>query len=202
MTITTRRAGAIVAAALIVTVITQIVYFTVLAETGIVEGWPLRSALWTIEVLAFALMAVAALAAMARDADRSLIWSALAVSAFINVIQAGIGLSMFLPAMQAGEAFAPLMGTLVAGAFLFYFLAKLLIGLAAMGFGLILFRDARASVKAFGALTVVAGLAAAAANLAALPQGTALILAGGATGTLAALVTGIAAFVITRGEED
>lgn len=202
MTITTRRAGAIVAAALIVTVITQIVYFTVLAEVGIVEGWPLRSTLWTIEVLAFTLMAVAALAAMARDADRSLIWSALAVSAFINVIQAGIGLSMFLPATQAGEAFAPLMGTLVAGAFFFYFLAKLLIGLAAMGFGLILFRDARASVKAFGALTMVAGLAAAAANIAALPQGTALIFIAGATGTLAALVTGIATFVITRHAKD
>ncbi len=199
MDIATNRAGMLVAATLVVTVITQIIYIVALSDIGIVEGWPLRSTLWTIEVLAFTLMAVAALAAAMRDAPRALVWSALAVAALLNVLQAGFGLSMFLPLTEAGEDFAPVMGTIVAGAFLFYFLAKVLIGLAGVGLGLALFR-ANGIAKIVGVLSIGVGAIAAAVNIFAIPQGMTYTFPAGATGTAAALLTGIAVWMVARRE--
>ena len=198
MNITTRRTGALIAVAFIITIITQLIYVTALDGVGIVEGWPLRSTLWTIELFAFVIIAVAAFAAMVRDTGRAFIWSALAISGLLNIIQGGIGLSMFLPATEAGEQFAPIMGTIVAGAFLFFFLAKALVGLAGIGLGFALLTNGSAPGKIVGALSIVAGLAAAAVNMVAIPQGMTFAFAGGATGTVAALTTAIALWMVTR----
>jgi len=195
---TTRRAGALIAATLLLTVITQVIYVAALNGVGIVEGWPLRSTLWTAEVVAFTVMAVAALGGLARDPVRPFLWSALAVSALVNAIQAGVGLSLFLPLTEAGENFAPVMGATVAGAFLFYFLAKLVLGLAAILLGLELFREGSIVEKIAGALSLLTGLAAALLNLAALRQSLDLTFAAGATGTAAALFTAIALLLVMR----
>lgn len=193
-----RRAGAAISIAFLITVITQITYVSALDGVGIAEGWPLRSALWTIELLAAAIVAVAALGLMVRDAGRVFIWSALAVSGLLNMLQGGFGLSMFLPLAEAGESFAPVMGSIVAGAFLFFFLAKALIGVAAIGLGLSLFGVSGMAGKIVGALSIAAGLAAAAVNLFAIPQGMAFVFPAGAAGTVAALAAGIAVWMATR----
>lgn len=194
----TRRAGEVIAAAFFITIVTQIVYVTMLGGVGIVEGWPLRSTLWTIELFAFVAIAVAALVLMVRDAPRAFIWAALAVSGLLNIVQAGIGLSMFLPITEAGEQFAPVMSTIVAGAFLFYFLAKALLGLAGIGLGIVLFSGAAKRAKAVGVLSIVAGLIAVAANIFAIPQGMTWVFEAGAAGTIAALTAGIAVWMVTR----
>lgn len=184
-----------VALTMLITVASQMLYISTLAGVGIVEGWPLRSSIWTVETVAFTIMAVAALSAMVEDSSRRVIWAALALSAVFNAIQAGIGLSMFLPATEAGESFAPLMQTILLGAFLFYFLAKVLIGIAGVGLGISLWREGNGGAKAAGILALITGLVAAAVNIAALPQGMALVQIAGATGTLATLFAAIAAWM-------
>lgn len=195
---TTKNAAYIVAVGLIATVITQLLYVGMLENVGIVEGWPLRSTLWTIEVVAFAGVSAAALVGLARDSERSFVWALIGVSALFNALEAGVGLSMFLPATEAGESFAPLMRTLLMGAFLFYFLAKLLLGAAAILLGATLFRNAALLARIVGGLALISGVAAVLTNLAALPQGMALVFEAGATGTAAALFTALALWMTAK----
>ncbi|QLC23801.1 hypothetical protein HFP57_01295 [Parasphingopyxis algicola] len=214
MDTTTRRTGILIAAALILTVITQIAYMMMLGgpqaadpNVGVTnadvaryftERWAEIATVWTIELAAFAVIAVAALVAMVRGAPAPAAWAALLFSGVFNVIQVGIGLSMFRPAALAGEALAPVFSVVVGGAFLFYFLAKVLLALAGIGFGLLLFAREKASAKVVGALSILVGLVAAALNILAIPQGMALVFEAGAAGTAAALTTAIAVWLVTR----
>lgn len=190
-----------VAASLLLTVILQIAYLAALADVGIVEGWPLRSAIWTIELLLFSIIAVTAFVALIRANQMQLAWSAIAMFGLVNVIQAGIGLSMFLPATEAGDDFAPLMETVLAGAFVFYFLAKVLIGFATISFGLLLLKGQTGLSKAVGAISSLAGLAALGLNIAALPTALTLVIPAGASGTLATLLLGLILWFNTGGDE-
>lgn len=216
MDFTTRRAGMLIAIAFIVTIVTQIVYMMTLGgpqasdpAVGVTNAdvvsyftdrWTEIATIWTIELAAFAAIAVAALVAMVRGAAAPSAWAALAFSGLFNVIQVGIGLSMFQPAATAGEALAPIFSTIVAGAFIFYFLAKVLIGLAGIGFGFALVAQGSTAIKAAGLLSVVVGLGAAAINILAIPQGMAMVFMAGAAGTAAALTTGVAAWLVTRAQ--
>ncbi len=191
----------IVAASLLLTVVSQIVYMAALSDVGIVEGWPLRSTIWTIELLLFSIIAATGFASLARTSQLHLAWSAIAIFGLINIVQAGIGLSMFLPATEAGEDFAALWDTVLAGAFVFFFLAKVFIGFAAMAFGLRLFRGQTSLIKGIGIVTGIAGFAAIVLNIAALPQGLAFVLPGGASGTLATLLLAVAIWLNTRSEQ-
>ena len=188
----------IVAISLLLTVVSQVAYMAALSDVGIVEGWPVRSAIWTIELLLFSIIAAAGFIGLIRTSKSQLIWSAIAMSGLINIIQAGIGLSMFLPATEAGEDFAPLMETVLAGAFVFYFLAKVFIGFAAMACGLLIFRRGTVLFKVTGVLTGVSGLSALGLNIAALPQGLALVLPAGASGTIATLFLAITLWLESR----
>jgi hypothetical protein len=190
-----------IAITLMITVITQILYVALLAEVGIVEGWPLRSSIWTVETVAFTVLSVAGLAALVSDARHRLVWAALTLSGLFNAIQAGIGLSMFLPATEGAGAESPLFTTILAGAFLFFFLAKALIGMAGIGLGISLLRggdvgSGGGAAKAIGGLAIVTGAVGAAANIIAMPLGMELVFAAGATGTLATLFTAIAAWMV------
>ena len=185
-----------VAITLLITVITQILYVALLAEVGIVEGWPLRSSIWTVETVTFAVLSVAGLAALVSDARHHLVWAALALSGIFNALQAGIGLSMFLPATEQAGSDSALMSTILAGAFLFFFLAKALIGMAGIGLGLSLVRSGGGAAKAVGGLAILTGAIGAAANIIAMPLGMDLVFAAGAAGTLATLFTAIAAWMI------
>ncbi|MEM8696694.1 MAG: hypothetical protein AAGE05_11795 [Pseudomonadota bacterium] len=214
MDFTTRRAGALIAAALILSIVTQIFYMMTLGgpqasdpAVGVTnadivyyftERWAEVATVWTIELAAFAIIAVGALVVAVRSTTAQTAWAALAFSGLFNVIQVGIGLSMFKPAAMAGEALAPMFSTIVAGAFLFFFLAKVLIGLAGIGLGLALVSGANGIAKAVGVISILVGLAAAAMNIFAIPQGMAMVFEAGAAGTAAALTTGIAAWMVTR----
>lgn len=203
-----KNAGLLTGGALILSVVTQVFYMATLggadefthaaysayfAERGGEVG-----TVWMIELAAFTLMTVAGLAALARGAAMPAAWAALALSGVFNVIQVSMGLSLFPGVIAAGEDFFPLFGMIVAAAFFFYFLAKVLIGLAVIGFGLLLLRDTGIAAKIVGGLSVLSGLAAAIANILALPQEMALVFPAGATGTAAALFGGIALVMISR----
>jgi len=211
---TVKRAGTIIAIALILSIATQIFYMATLGgpqpsdpAAGVTHAdviayftdrWNEIATVWMIELAAFALIAIGALVAMTRGAAAPWAWGALSLAGLFNLVQLAFGLAMFRPASTADEALAPIATTFVGGAFFFYFLAKALIGLAGIGFGLALWRGASPMTKIVAILSVVVGAAAAAANIATLPQGTALIFPAGATGTAAALFTGLAAMLVTR----
>ena len=198
---TTRPIAIFVSALLILTVISQLVYTATLSGVGIVEGWPLRSTIWTAELLIFTAIAIASLVGLIRSPNLQLGWAALVVAGLMNMIQSGIGLSMFLPASQAGEEFAPLMGTVLAGSFLFYYLAKVVMGLAAILFGLSLFRGVDTVGRALGLVSLITGLVAIVLNIAAVRMGLGAVPLAGASGAIATFFTGCAVWYSARGVE-
>ncbi|WP_321324698.1 hypothetical protein [uncultured Parasphingorhabdus sp.] len=170
---------------LLLSVATQLLYIVTLKGVGIVEGWPLRSTIWTTEILLFTGITIASLAALVRSLSMQWGWAALAVAGMINIVQSGIGLSMFLPAAKAGPEFAPLMGTLLAGSFLFYNLAKAIIGLTAFLFGLTLFGSDKTKVRLVGLIAMAAGAIATILNIAAVYLGLGAVPLAGASGAIA-----------------
>lgn len=214
----TRRAGLIVAGTLIASVVTQAAYMLTLggptasdpsvgttnADRALyfTERWPTIATIWTVELAAFLLMAVAALVALGRGVALRPAWAALALAGVFNALQVGIGLSMFRPAVTAGDALEPLFTTVLGGAFFFYFVAKALIGLASVGAGLILLRAPGGAAKAVGVVAGLIGLAAAVLNIAAVAIGRSLTFPAGASGTAAALTAGLALAMIVARELD
>ncbi|WP_430429743.1 thiamine biosynthesis protein ThiC [Parasphingorhabdus sp.] len=198
---TSRHIGTFVSAVLLLTVISQIIYVATLSGVGIVEGWPLRSTIWTIELLLFTAIAIASFVGLVRSSEMQLGWSALAVAGLINMVQSGIGLSMFLPAAKAGEELAPLMGTVVAGSFLFYYLAKVVLGLAAVFFGLWLFRNVKGLGQIAGVVSLIAGMIAIALNVAAMRLGLGAVPLAGASGAIATFAAGCALWWSSRQAE-
>lgn len=194
----THRIATFVAIALLLTVISQITYVMTLSGIGIVEGWPLRSTIWTAELLLFTGIAIASLPAMVRSESMQLGWSAIAVAGFTNMIQSGIGLSMFLPATSAGEEFAPIMSTVLAGSFLFYYLAKVVLGLAALLFGLALFRSENTIGRMIGLASMIAGAIAIALNIAAVRLGLGAVPLAGTSGAIATFFAGCAIWYSAR----
>lgn len=191
----TRQITISVSAMLLLTVISQLVYTATLSGVGIIDGWPLRSTIWTVELLLFAGIAIASLAGLVRSADRPWGWAALVVAGLTNMVQSGIGLSMFLPATEAGPEFAPLMSTVLAGSFLFYFLAKVILGLSAMLIGLSLFRTAGTFGRAVGLVSLIAGLIAIVLNVAAVRMGLGAVPLAGASGAIATFFVSCALWV-------
>ena len=198
MPITTRQISISVSAMLLLTVISQLVYAATLSGVGLVEGWPLRSAIWTTELLLFCSIAIASLVGLTRSTDMQWGWSALVVAGFINMIQSGIGLSMFLPATEAGPEFAPLMSTVLAGSFLFYFLAKVVLGLTAILFGASLFRKDNMVGRTLGLVSVIAGVIAIALNVAAVRMGLGAVPLAGLSGATATFFAGCAIWFSAR----
>lgn len=195
---TTRPIATFVSVVLLLTVMSQILYTVTLSGVGIIDGWPLRSTIWTIELLMFAAIAIASLVGLVRSSDMQLGWSALVVAGLINMVQSGIGLSMFLPATKAGEEFAPLMGTVLAGSFLFYYLAKAILGLAAVFFGLSLFRNGESIGRIVGLVSLIAGVIAIAMNIAAVRLGLGAVPLAGASGAIATFFAGCAIWYSAR----
>ncbi|QTD56508.1 hypothetical protein [Parasphingorhabdus cellanae] len=189
---TTRPIAIFVSTLLILTVISQLVYTATLSGVGIIEGWPLRSTIWTAEILLFSAIAITSLVGLVRSSDMQLGWSALMVAGLMNMVQSGIGLSMFLPATNAGEEFAPLMGTVLAGSFLFYYLAKVVLGLTAVFFGLALFRGIDTIGRALGLVSLITGLIAIVLNIAAVRSGLGAVPLAGASGAIATFFAGCA----------
>lgn len=179
-----KRSTTIVALALLATVLTQVLYVTVLGDAGLVEGWGMRSALWTTETIAFALAAVAALVALVSGGMLRTTFAGIAVASLFNAIQAGIGLGTFLPLGEAGDTQGPVLGAMLGFAFLFYFLAKSILGLAAIAVGRLLLTGSTGH-KVLGGLAILAGLAAFVLNGWATLGGQGMTMPAGAAGTVA-----------------
>ncbi len=92
-------------------------------------------------------------------------WAALTASAVLNVVQASIGSTLFGPFQAAAgqaDALGPVAGGIVAFAFMIYYAAKLLIGVAAFEFGA---ARRKAGSTALGTLTAIVGLIAIVTNV-------------------------------------
>ncbi len=194
----TRTVATIVSVMLLLTVASQLLYIATLRDVGLIEGWPLRSTIWTTELVLFTAIAIASLVGLVRSPDMPWGWSALVVGGLINMLQSGFGLSMFLPASKAGADFAPLMGTVVAGSFLFYFLAKAILGLAALIFGLSLFRKDKTIGRVVGLVSAIAGVIAIGMNITAVRMGLGAVPLAGASGTIATFFAGCAVWFSAR----
>lgn len=197
----TRNIAISIAIMLLLTVASQLLYTATLSGVGLVEGWPLRSSIWTAEILLFTGIAIASIVGLVRSTEMQLGWAALFVAGLINMVQSGIGLSMFIPATNAGEDFAPLMGTVLAGSFLFYNLAKAILGVAALVFGLQLFRTNKSVGRVIGLLSVIAGVIAIALNVAAVHLGLGKVSLAGASGAIATFFAGVTLWLTVRDDE-
>jgi len=161
MEFTEKRTLKILAALLLLAAIIQPIYTLLYQAAPEVN----RQILWRLEALIFVLMAAFAGAAMVTSDKRyALGFSAIAFSTALNVTQVGIGLLQFGPfraASQASEALGPVAFSVVALSFFLYNAAKVLLGLAAIVFGLALKKDGN---SVLGLLAVITGVVALVAN--------------------------------------
>lgn len=214
MDIAASRAAKLVVFSLIATVVLQLVYMASLGgPTPLEEGAPLTNAdviryfdqrgseitaVWSTEAFAFLIIAVGSFFVASRGLKNSLAWVALGLAGVFNTMQIGIGLSMFEPAARAGGDDSGLFFLFVSGAFFFYYVAKVMIGLAGIAVGLQLLKGATTGAKVLGGITVLLGLGAAVTNGAAMALGNPVLLIAGAVGTLATLFVAIAAGKASR----
>ena len=123
-----------------------------------------RTFLWGLEGLLFVLLAAFAGSALVRARRFTLGFSALAFAATLNVVQVGVGLTQFAPFRAAADAHPELGGvaaSVVAFSFFGYNAAKILLGLAALEFGL---GKLKAGGMLLGGLTALVGALAFVAN--------------------------------------
>lgn len=160
MEFTTKRTIQIAAYLLLAIALTQALY-TGLSAAGISVP---RSMIWGLESLFFTFLAAIAGGAMAQTQSYHVGWSAIGISAVLNVVQVSIGLTMFGPFFEAAgqvEGMAPAAGAVVAYAFMIYYAAKLLLGFAALIFGL---AKLNAGSRVLGGLTALVGVFAMLSN--------------------------------------
>ena len=172
---------------LLLAVATQVLY-TVLyvAAKEVPRIW-----LWGVEGLIFVLLAAIAGAALVMAKRYALGYSAIFVSAILNVVQVGIGLTQFVPfreAAQAAEALAPAAGSVVALSFFIYNAAKVLLGIASVVFGIAV---VRAGSKWLGRLTALVGATAFASNAIVMMFGRIEAIPSGASGVIATLLLAV-----------
>lgn len=123
-----------------------------------------RQLLWGLEGVLFTVLVAFAGAAMVQAKNLHVGWAAVAFSAVLNVVQVSIGLTMFGPFREAAsqnESLGVVAGAVVALSFMIYFAAKLLLGLAALIFGL---ASLNAGGKTLGGLTAAVGVVAMLSN--------------------------------------
>ena len=188
MDFTAQRAATLSAILLIVTVITQIIYFAI--SSG--GGTPPRMIIWTAEAVAFLRISTFALVALAKHASNAAVWAAIAVGGILNVVQVGMGLAMFGPLKEAGEAMAPAFDSVLAGAFFLYFAGKFMFGFAGVLIGKNMASGPSGMIKGIGVLTAMAGVAAIVTNLRGMAIGMDAVFQAGAAGTVATLLLALA----------
>ena len=160
MELSHNRTVTIVALLLLLAAISQPVY------TALYIGAPEidRTILWGLEGLLFVLLAAFGGSALVMAKRYTLGFSAIAFAAVLNVVQVGVGLTQFGPFGTAAEANPELAGvamSVVAFSFFGYNAAKILLGLAAVDFGM---AKMKTGGRALGGLTVLVGAVAFVAN--------------------------------------
>ena len=150
-----------IAVLLLLSAITQPIY------TALYLGAPdvaSRDALWGLEGLVFVFLTAFAGSALVMAKRYTLGFSAIAFSAVLNVIQVGVGYTLFKPFGQAAQANAELGAvsfSVVLFGFFIYNAAKILLGMAAVVFGMATSNQGR---KALGGITTIVGAVAIIAN--------------------------------------
>ncbi|MBX7457658.1 hypothetical protein K3152_05310 [Qipengyuania sp. 1NDH17] len=180
------------AAVLLITVASQVFYITVVSGSA---NEALRPLTWFTELFAFTASAVFALALATRRPSQGVIWATIAIAGLVNIIQVGMGLSMFGPAMEASDAVPQLFAAVLAGAFFFYFLAKLLLGVAAILLGLHAVLSSGTLAKGAGGIAVLAGASSVILALLAMVDAESWRFAAGAAGTAATAFVGLLLFL-------
>jgi len=161
-----------------------------------------RKWLWGLEGLLFVLLAAFAGAAMSDSKRHTLVFSAIAFSAVLNVIQVGVGLTQFGVFNEASKVVPELKSagfSVVAFSFFGYNAAKILLGLAAVVIGL---SKMGSGSKALGGITVLVGIVAFLANtgvmMFGLRNGFIPRPLAGASGVLATLLLAVCLFTNNR----
>ena len=150
--------------------------------------------LWGIEGVVFVLLAAIAGAALVQAKNYSLGFSAIMVSAILNLIQVSIGLTQFgafREAAQNIEGIAPAAGGVVAFSFFIYNGAKVLLGLSAIVFGTAVLQSGS---KLLGRLTILVGAIALSANAIVMVMGRIQAIPSGASGVVATLFLAICVY--------
>ncbi|WP_413402068.1 thiamine biosynthesis protein ThiC [Pseudoalteromonas sp. KJ71-7] len=197
MEFTNKRTILISASLLLVLAISQAI-FSALYSAEISFS---RQFAWGLEALVFTLLVAFAGSAMVQAKNAQLGWSAITFSAVLNIVQVSIGLTLFSTfGKVAGsvEGAQPLINGVVALSFMIYYAAKVLLGLAALVFGLSYIAKGG---KALGGLTAFVGVVAMLANAILitfgrdgfLPSGVA-----GASGMIATLLLAICLISLNR----
>lgn len=176
------RSAGVVAIALLVTVASQIFYISIVSGS---DNQLLRPLTWFVELFAFAIVAIGAQAVSLAHSVQRFAWIVIAMSGTLNLLQVAMGLSMFGPAQEASESTPELFATVLAGAFFLYFFAKVLVGYAAIVFGLAIFRAGSGVTRYVGPITGFAGIVAMVLNLLAMIDAEVWTFAAGAAGTAA-----------------
>ncbi len=183
----TRHAAQLIAAALLVAAITQLVYVILGGGGNAHIAYPI----WRIETLSALIVALFSFVIIKRNA---LVGGCLAVAGVFNVIQTGMGLTMFYQLGYGGETppndvFFPVLRM----SFFLYFAAKAATGVAAITLGMELWQTADGGVwRNVGLLVGLAGLGALLLNVAAMMLGLGVVPFAGALGALAAVFTALA----------
>lgn len=160
MELTQSRTVKILATLLLLTALSQPVYTALYLGAPEVD----RQFLWGLEGLLFVLLAAFAGSALVMAKRYTLGFSAIAFAAVLNVVQVGVGFTQFGPFREAAEANPELGGvafSVVAFSFFGYNAAKILLGLAAVVFGMAKMGDGS---KVLGGLTALVGAVAFVAN--------------------------------------
>ncbi len=196
MEFTQSRTVKIVAILLLLVAISQPIY------TALYIGAPdiNRQFLWGLEGLLFVLLAAFAGSALVMAKRYTLGFSAIAFSAVLNVVQVGVGLTQFGPFRAAAESNADLSdvaSSVVAFSFFGYNAAKILLGMAAMVFGMAKMSEGN---KILGGATVLVGAVAFVANTLVMMFGLQGFLpspVAGGSGVLATLLLALCLFSIS-----
>lgn len=197
MNLTSKQTIQISAYILLILVFTQ-AFYTGLYIAGVEVP---RQFLWGFEAVLFSILAVFAGAALVQAKNYHLGWSAIAFGAVLNVIQVSIGLTMFGPFQEAAgqiDGLGSVAGAVVALSFMIYYAAKLLLGFAALVFGM---ASMAGDAKVLGKVATAVGGIAVLANAILIIFGREAFLpspVAGGTGVLATLLLALCLMNIAR----
>jgi len=193
MEFTQARTVKILATLLLLAAISQPIYTILYLQAPEID----RQILWGLEGLLFVLLAAFAGSALVMAKRYTLGFSAIAFASVLNVIQVGVGLTQFGPfriATEANPELGVIASSVVAFSFFGYNSAKILLGLAAVVFGM---AKMNTGSKALGGLTALVGAVAFVANTLVMMFGLQGFLpspVAGGSGVLATLLLAICLF--------
>ncbi len=197
MEFTQSRTVRIIAVLLLLAAISQPIYTALFFGAPDID----RQFLWGLEGLLFVLLAAFAGSSLVMAKRFTLGFSAIAFSAVLNVVQVGVGLTQFGPFRAAAELNPDLGGvafSVVAFSFFGYNAAKILLGLAAIVFGMAKLKQ---GAKALGGLTVLVGAIAFVANTLVMMFGLQSFLPSpiaGGSGVVATLLLAVCLFGVSE----